>query len=57
MTRSFRLDTRLNDLLFSKSFTMKNLWKKPLFDYPKQTDPLAFGKWMANRAMVEQFRG
>lgn len=30
---------------------------KPLFEYPKQTDPLAFGKWMADRSLVEQFRG
>lgn len=30
---------------------------KSLFDYPKQTDPLAFGKWMADRALVEKFRG
>lgn len=30
---------------------------KSVFDYPKQTDPLAFGKWMADRASVEKFRG
>ncbi|KAG4070534.1 hypothetical protein HA402_001200 [Bradysia odoriphaga] len=30
---------------------------KPLFEYTKQTDPFTFGKWMSNRAMVEQFRG
>lgn len=30
---------------------------RALFDYPKQTDPLAFGKWMADRALVEKFRG
>lgn len=30
---------------------------RSLFDYPEQTDPLAFGKWMTDRASVEIFRG